>query len=88
MIIDTSNFLLLDVNKVKSSPISRIYLVFPLPDRQGHEWGRAQILHEDEVNPNYDGEAGVIPVQAEDVRRLSLARSSDTEDDKFSEVSK
>ena len=54
----------------------------------GHEWGRAQILHEDEVNPNYDGEAGVSPVQAEDFRRLCLARSSDTKDDKFSEVTK
>ena len=73
-----------------STKICPTEISFPFPDRQdiGHEWGRAQILHEDEVNPNYDGEAGVSPVQAEDFRRLSLARSSDTEDDKFSEVTK
>ena len=54
----------------------------------GHEWGRAQILHEDEVNPGHDGEAGVCPVQAEDVRRLSLKSRGDTETGKLCQVSK
>ena len=63
-------------------------MFFSIPDRPGHEWGRDQILHEDEVNPGHDGEAGVCPVQAEDVRRLSLASRGDTETGKLCQVSK
>ena len=66
-----------------------MYLLFSsILDRHGHEWGRDQILHEDEVNPGHDGEAGISPVQAENLGRLGLSRISDAENDELCQVSK
>ena len=78
----------MSVLKLEKSDKRTDRLFSSILDRQGHEWGRDEILHEDEVNPGHDSEAGISPVQAEDLRRLGHSRISNAQNGELCQVSK